>query len=206
VDVHDRRIRELRSGRSIKEYLVTFSNGVQKWVADYAIPPTPLIYEYDRESLGLNRFDEVMEDDGLTDEQALALAAMGRTRFDSPSLGNPANDSMTTLEVANLLDELVSFVEDMDEWMAASKTQPSALAPYTTIPYAPDPRFQLKVPIIQPTEDLDPDPHDALPTTFDNSNSLVDLLMQPAPGTTTMGVTDCNPLLPYDEVMEVVEL
>ena len=104
------------------------------------------------------------------------------------------------------MDELVAFVEDMDEWMAATKNQPVAPVPYTTIPYAPDPRFQLKVPISQPIVDSSPAPHVTSPAQPDNSHSLVDLLMQPMSNTTAMGVDGYNSLLPNGESMEVVEI
>ena len=52
-----------KSGRQVKQYLVTLTTGSKKWVTDSMIPPSRLLYEYDREKLGLQRFAEAVEDD-----------------------------------------------------------------------------------------------------------------------------------------------
>jgi hypothetical protein len=71
MEVHDVRWIERSSGRQVKQYLVTFVNGSKRWVTNSMIPPTPLLYEFDREKLGIQRFNAAMEDDSTLNNPAV---------------------------------------------------------------------------------------------------------------------------------------
>ena len=59
VEIHDVRWVERANGRRVKEYKVTNSNRQLLWMPDYLIPPTSLVYDFDRERLDLIRFEDM---------------------------------------------------------------------------------------------------------------------------------------------------
>ena len=68
VAIHEVRWVERANGRRVKEYKVTNSNQQILWMPDYLVPPTSLMYDFDRERLDLIRFEDMRSEKKPTNQ------------------------------------------------------------------------------------------------------------------------------------------
>ena len=106
--VHDVRWGTRAFGDRVKEYDVTFSNGTRRWEASYFLPPSPLLYQFDRDRLNLLRFGDMQETmiPTVLDPPGASATPIDKALLPDPSI-EPHNELAGDTNIATSVPEVV---------------------------------------------------------------------------------------------------